>query len=209
MNAMIVKYRPLCRDAIPTRDRGASLIVVLILLVIVTGLGLGAIQISMMGEKGARNDRDRQIAWQAAEAALMDAEFDIRGPGTATRASIFAPGNVLDFLPDCGTSGTSQGLCLPNQTGKPVWLAVNFMTTTSAPTVEFGAFTSRAFDADDGVGLKPAKKPRYMIEALPDKQAFGNAAYGSVQKFVYRVTAMGFGPRVDTQAVTQMVFRKE
>ena len=28
-------------------------------------------------------------------------------------------------------------------------------------------------------------------------------------KYLYRVTAMGFGPRKETQAVVQMYFRKE
>jgi Tfp pilus assembly protein PilX len=58
----------------------------LLLLVIVSILGVGAAQIATMGERSARNDRDMQVAWQSAEAALMDAEFDIHGPGTASQA---------------------------------------------------------------------------------------------------------------------------
>ena len=45
---------------------------------------------AMLGERSTRNERDYQVAWQAAEAALMDAQFDIRGPerlaGGADRA---------------------------------------------------------------------------------------------------------------------------
>jgi type IV pilus assembly protein PilX len=48
--------------------------------------------------------------------------------------------------------------------------------------------------------------PRYIIEVIPD-QAPGTSA--GTPKFLYRVTAMGLGPRVETQAVLQMVFRKE
>lgn len=190
----------------PTQ-RGASLMVVLILLVITSILGIGAIQISMMGERGARNDRDRQVAWQAAEAALMEAEFDIRGPGTANRKDLFRESNLLNFQQDCGTSGDDKGLCLPNETGKPVWLAVDF-TAASSPSTEFGTFTGRAFNTGT-TGLVPKKKPRYIIEALGDKQAFGDASYSAAKKLVYRVTAMGFGTRDEIQAVTQMVFRKE
>ncbi|MBC7719609.1 MAG: hypothetical protein H7Z77_07440, partial [Chitinophagaceae bacterium] len=50
------------------RQQGASLIMVLIVLTVVSLLGVAGIQISMMSERGARNDRDQQIAWQAAEA---------------------------------------------------------------------------------------------------------------------------------------------
>ncbi len=71
------------------QQRGVSLIVVLILLVIISILGIGAAQLSMMGERGSRNERDLQIAWQGAEAGLMDAEFDMRGPGTSNRMGVF------------------------------------------------------------------------------------------------------------------------
>ena len=187
-------------------QRGASLVVVLILLVIVAGLGISAVQMSIMGERSARNDRDYQIAWQSSEAAMMDAEFDMRGPGTASRMGVFVKNDSMSFVEDCGTTGNSKGLCLPKITGKPIWLAVDFTATTS-PSAEFGDFTSRSFDAGN-LGLKPKKKPRYIIEVLPDTASSGNAALGSDKKFVYRVTAIGFGPREDIQAVTQMVFRK-
>ncbi len=188
-------------------QRGASLMVVLILLVIVSVLGLSAAQIALLGERGTRNDRDKQIAWQAAEAALMDAEFDMRGPGTASRKDIFRAGNSFESIASCSNSGNTRGLCQPNQTGKPVWLSVDFTTTTS-PSAAFGTFTGRTFDAGSS-GLKPAKAPRYIIEVLEDKEAFNEATSEAPKKMVYRVTAMGFGPRVDIQAVTQMVFRKE
>ena len=190
-------------------EHGISLIVVLILLVIISLLGIGAAQISMMGERGARNDRDLQIAWQAAEAALMDAEFDMRGPGTATRANVFVKNDSSAFaIGGCGASGTSKGLCNPEGLfGKPLWLTVD-LAASSPTATEYGDFTSRSFAAGTA-GLQPAKKPRYIIEILPDKNTFGDASGRADKKFVYRVTAMGFGPREDIQAVTQILFRKE
>jgi type IV pilus assembly protein PilX len=181
--------------------------VVLILLVIVSILGLSAAQVALMGERGTRNDRDRQIAWQAAEAALMDAEFDMRGPGTASRKDIFRTGNSFEAITGCSNSGNSKGLCQTSKTDKPVWVAVDF-TTKNSPSAEFGDFTGRTFDAGSS-GLKPARSPRYIIEALKDTEAFNEATSQAPVKIVYRVTAMGFGPREDIQAVTQMVFRKE
>ncbi len=61
----------------PQPQRGMSLIVVLLLLVIVSMLGAASMQIAGMGEHGARNDRDMQLALQSAEAALIDAEVDL------------------------------------------------------------------------------------------------------------------------------------
>lgn len=207
---------PYCRISIrnysfpPNKaERGISLIVVLILLVIISLLGIGAAQISLMGERGARNDRDLQVAWQAAEAALMDAEFDMRGPGTATRANVFIKNDSSAFtIGGCGASGTTKGLCNPEGLfGKPIWLTVDF-TANSPNAAEYGDFTNRTFEAGTS-GLKPVKKPRYIIEVLPDKNTFGDASGRADKKFVYRVTAMGFGPREDIQAVTQILFRKE
>lgn len=191
-------------------NRGVSLIVVMVLLVVIAGLGFSAVQISMMGERGVRNDRDYQVAWQGAEAALMDAEFDIRGPNSfgSARMGSFAVNNLTDFLVNCGSSGASKGLCMPAITGKPIWLTVDFTdTSTSAPSTEFGNFTGRAF-ASGTSGLMPRRAPRYVIEALPDNAAHGDASIGAAAKYVYRVTAMGFGPRDDIQAVMQMLFRK-
>ena len=195
------------------RQSGASLLMVMMILVIVSILGISGVQIAMMSEKGARNDRDTQIAWQSADEALLDAEIDIRADGatgtvTSDRQGQFTNENKTAFLDGCGdsSSGQSHGLCLPAIAGKPVWLTADF-TSSSSPTTEFGEFTHRAFDAS-ATGVRPSKKPRYMIEILDDPEAFGDISMGK-KKYVYRVTSMGFGPRDDIQTVMQMVFRKE
>ena len=183
-------------------QRGASLIMVMLILVVVSLLGVGGVQIAIMSERGARNDRDQQIAWQAAEAALIDAEVDMIG-ATATRRTLFDGKTQSAFISGCGSSGTSIGLCDLVLTGKSAWLTVDFTTTdSSARTTPFGAFTSRTFAAG-GVGIQPAKVPRYVIELVPDPM--GDRSDPS---FLYRITAMGFGPRDDIQAVLQMLYRK-
>jgi type IV pilus assembly protein PilX len=188
-------------------ERGVTLVVVLLILVVVMVLGIGSAQIGLLGERTTRFDRDYLIASQSAEAALMDAEFDIRGPG-GSRAANFAPGLDGLFVEDCGSSGTTRGLCLPKSDQvKPVWAQVDFTDqSNSARTVAFGTFTNRSFSS--GGGIRPARAPRYIIEIIDD-QAQGNNAASTQTPKMYRVTAMGFGPRVDTQVVMQMVFRKE
>ena len=199
--------------AFAVHQRGASLLIVMLILIVVSILGVGGAQIALMGERSARNDRDYQVAWQSAEAALLEAEFDIRGPNlnaSSRQNSAFSSPNPTKYLfqQDCGgaSSGVSKGLCLTATSGKPVWLTANF-TSSDSPTTEFGDFTGRAFDAG-GSGIKPAKKPRYLVELVEDTDAFSDLSIGS-KKYLYRVTAMGFGPREDIQAVVQMVFRKE
>ncbi|MEH3087645.1 MAG: PilX N-terminal domain-containing pilus assembly protein [Xylophilus ampelinus] len=186
--------------------RGAALMVVLMMLTIVMVLGLGAIQLSVMGERGSRNDRDLKIAWQGAEAGLVDAEIDIAGPGNGTRRASFTTDSRLDFRAGCGDTGNSRGLCLPVPTGKPVWLTVD-LTGTGTAAATLGDFTARSFASGDA-GLQPARRPRYVIEVLPDNQAFGDKSIGAPEKLIYRITAVGYGPRADIQAVSQSLFRK-
>jgi type IV pilus assembly protein PilX len=190
----------------PARQSGVSLIIVLLLLVIVSILGVGAAQIATMGERSARNDRDMQVAWQSAEAALMDAEFDIHGPGTSNRQAVFTNmANTNAFVSGCGDSGNSKGLCTLVTSGQPAWLAVDFTSTAnSAKTTQFGAFTGRGFPSG-AAGIQPVKPPRYIIEPIEDPS--NRDISGSTTKYIYRVTAMGFGPREDIQGVVQILYR--
>lgn len=189
-----------------SKSRGFSLITTLILLIVVTLLGLGASQMVLLSERATRFDRDSQIAYQAAEAALIDAEFDIRGPGTSTRMDTFSNTSGVGFIEGCGT-GASLGLCMPAAEGqKPVWYVVDFTDeSAAAKTVKFGDFTGRTFSTGT-TGIRSEIAPRYIIEVLADKTPGSGS---SVQKKLFRVTSMGFGPRKETQAVLQMVFRKE
>jgi type IV pilus assembly protein PilX len=66
----------------PCRQQGAALVIALLILIVLMMLGIAAMQTSLQSEKMSRNQRDRQIAWQAAEAALLDAEYDIGNPGS-------------------------------------------------------------------------------------------------------------------------------
>ena len=208
-------------------QRGLSLVMVLMILVIVSLLGVASMQISMMGEHGARNDRDLQLAWQGAEAALADAALDLMGPndapGSRTAAIQSAP-----LIPESGCGAHAwQGLCSPVTAGakNPTWLTVDFTdTSNAAPTVALGTFTHRAFPhagAPSGIGVQPALTPRYVIEDVSAADTSNadagmvTATYNSAPPSgtlastgrLYRVTAMGFGPRSDIQAVVQAVYR--
>ena len=195
---------------------GFSLIIVLLILVVVSILGVGGIQISMMAERATRNDRDLQVAWQSAEAALIDAELDILGqPASAPtkRSEIFdrKATQFSKFILGCGKSGEGKsfGLCAPSTAPdiKPDWLTADFSETgTNANTVDFGKFTGRAFQAG-GAGLQPAAVPRYVIEIIEENSSSRTKPPNSPKDYIYRVTALGYGPSANTQAVVQMIYR--
>ena len=115
-------------------------------------------------------------------------------------------GSVVGFIDGCGT-GKQRGLCTPSLEGqKAAWYGVDFQYESSgAKTVKFGEFTGRTLSTGTS-GIRPEIAPRYIIEVIPDPTPGSNA---STKPTLYRVTAMGFGPRKSTQAVAQMIFRKE
>ena len=133
----------------PIHQGGVSLIVVLLLLVIVSMLGIASMQIAMMGERGARNDRDMQIAWQSAEAALVDAEIELRGPNHAAKSRTNKiRSNPKIPLSGCDASAEWCGFCSPKTDGtdKPTWLLVDFtQTDNSARSVALGTYTGRSY----------------------------------------------------------------
>lgn len=189
-------------------QRGVTLIIVLLILVVVALLGAGGAQIALMSERGARNDRDQQIAWQSAEAGLIDAEIDMWNNTSANTRKSFFDGKTTYVFPDagCGTTGTFQGLCASVVIGKPAWLTVDFTATdNSAQTIGFGDKTGRTFQSG-GAGIQPAKAPRYIIEPIVLTPFLGDASTME-REVVYRVTVMGFGPRADIQSVLQMLYR--
>lgn len=199
----------------PDRDAqaGMSLITVLLILVVVSILGVAGIRISMMGERSTRNDRDLQLAWQSAEAALIDAELDILGEpagSAAGRGGIFQRGStdVSKFLPGCGNSLDTKntGLCYSVPGLAPDWLTVDLASSSGNPSsVGFGTFTGRSFPSGQ-TGIQPFAPPRYVIELVPDPDGARTTAPKD-RKYVYRVTAMGFGPSSSTQSVLQIVYR--
>ncbi len=197
------------------RQRGASLIVSLLMLVAVLLLGTSAAQIALQGEKASRNDRDRQIAFQAAEAALLDAELDIENSPDAvkSRSQQFSKNSALGFPGDgedgcrAGESNINLGLCRHASDGAaPIWLTVDFLDATSSTmhSVPYGKFTGQDFPI--GKGSLPGKLPRYVIELMLYTKA-GESA--DMPSYIYRVTAIGFGARDSTQVVLQTFYRKE
>ena len=194
-------------------ERGATLIVVLLLLIVVLLLGVGASQIAVQGEKSSRNDRDRQIAFQAAEAALLDAETDIEASPDAlrSRSHLFSADGIAGFPQTmesfcaAGEANVFLGLCRYAENEDAAWRHVDFLGAgaTSTHSVPYGRFTGQVFPV--GAGPLPARLPRYIVEMMPDRKP-GMAADESA--YVYRITAVGFGVRETTQVALQTIYRK-
>jgi type IV pilus assembly protein PilX len=219
-----------CRPSVPPacgvgrRQSGISLIVSLVILLAVAMLGTAAARIAMQGEKAARNDRDRQVAFQAAEAALLDAERDIDASPDASLGAPSPRRKALTAMADhalpmgcaVGHDNPLLGLCAGWAQGDgsdfgseiaPAWFAIDLSnadpaTTRSAP---YGRFTGQQFPVEEGA--LPARLPRYVIEPI-GYNAPGASADTVGRVVFYRVTAIGFGARDHSQVVLQSFYRE-
>ena len=186
----------------PRGEKGAVLIIALMFVVILTLLGVTAVMTTTMEERMAGNSRDLNVAFQAAEAALRDAERDIlcrnaAGTGTCTR-TIPISGQTGAMDPTASScSYCLPGIYLPATSGDPTWVKKS-LASGSSDSVAFGAYTG----AGSITGV--AVQPRYLIEAirvLPPGESLATRIY------YYRITTRGFGANANTQVTLQEVFR--
>lgn len=212
----------------PHSQGGFSLIVALLMLIVIIILGVGASQMSINEERGARSDRDKQIAFQAAEAALKDAEFELLYsptpcgvPGESGRGRPVAVGpytcfnevNSFGYAPHCSLP-PNAGLCDYNSR-IPVWVDddpshIDFYKDAQdigdMRTVKYGQFTGKTYGSRESSVLSRQAiskyPPRYIIELVPKNTSLDSL---STSAHMFRITAMGFGANPNTQVVLQTV----
>lgn len=84
-----------------SRQRGVTLLVTMLILIAVMLVGASAARMALQGEQAARAGRDRQVAFQAAEDALMDGERDV------ARTPSDPAGHDGDDAADAGGAGAT------------------------------------------------------------------------------------------------------
>lgn len=132
------------RSAPSSSQRGVTLIVALIFLAILMLLGVTVAQTTSMEERMAGNTRDRDLAFQSAEAALQDAEAALEDPATGYLANAF--------------DGSTPGL-------------IAFDSANANDSAHWNAYdwVGASQEVSDDLDLDLiAEKPKYVIEKLPD-----------------------------------------
>lgn len=173
------------------KQSGAVLIVALVLLLTMTVLSVGSMSTATLEQKMTTNMRDRNIAFQAAEAALREGER-------------FAQNNLLqqsDFNATC--TGGSGGQCLCTK-------------TTPSPCPEYWSDSAINVWSNSGrhkvyggtlIGAQAAK---YIVEFR------GNICTGALpctptaaDPQVFRVTAVGYGQTTGARVMLQSTYMKQ
>lgn len=177
-----------------SRQRGISLVIVLIFLVILSGLGISAMQGSTLSSRIARNEIDRNLAFQAAEAALRDGELDVRNQRfDRSMCNPLVPLGcrlVLTSGRKLFDAACTSGRCVFSPSLTP-WETASVWDTSGA-SVLYGTYS--------GAAALPlvVKQPRYLLEGIPpDNLAKGDPTY--------RITSVGYGSKSSSQVMLQMV----
>jgi type IV pilus assembly protein PilX len=105
-------HLPHLRSGNATSQRGVALIVVMMFIVILSGIAAFSAKRAISGEGLARNQLDVEVARQAAEAALRDAEFDL-----LIRSSGVLPGAVC--ARKTSATNAARPIAEPASTGAP------------------------------------------------------------------------------------------
>ncbi len=181
------------------RQRGLSLVTTLVLMLATLGLGVAVMGVNVMEERLIANTKDRDLALQAAEAALRDAEQDVANNISSATA----------FTDTC-----TSGLCTPPSQ------RVSASTLSSSPVDDSRLGFDWSVDANvrlygqyTGGAQFPsvAAQPRYVIEKFsflgtPAGESAVLGAEPTAPGVGYRITARAVGARPETVVVLQSIY---
>ncbi|MEQ6341543.1 MAG: PilX N-terminal domain-containing pilus assembly protein [Gammaproteobacteria bacterium] len=126
-------------------QRGSVLIVSMLMLLVLTIIGITAMGTSTLEEKMAGNSRDQNLAFQAAEAGLRDAEAYVEGMaavaafngtgGLYNTSTALAPDIYSNATWTGGASIAYRGSAIPGVNTQPRYI-VEFVSTTGKTNPE-------------------------------------------------------------------------
>lgn len=181
------------RESFPKHQTGAVLVISLFILVVITLIGITAIQTTTLEEKMTGNMRDHDLAFQAAESALRDAEINL------VETQVTDP--FVDF-PDGinggDTTGFGFGLYGPND---QILAGQSLFSSTS-----WGDNTTRQFlNVNNRNAVYTANTaPRSVIQRLPPQPGQTvSMSRGVSRDTIFQITARGEGGSSTSQVVLQ------
>lgn len=172
-------------------QHGAVLIISMIILLLLTILGVTSMRTTQLEERMAGNARDRHVAFEAAEAALVDAEQFVQ---TLVTKNPFDTDGSDGLYEDSGTIGK-----------------VEYYVDWSGGTPTKSFLTANNITTSEGI----ATQPKYVIQLIPSDESIGADAvnlgnYGDVAAktgtTLVRITARGTGSSDNSVVILQSVF---
>ncbi|MEM5536736.1 PilX N-terminal domain-containing pilus assembly protein [Neptuniibacter pectenicola] len=161
-------------------ERGATLVITMVFLLILTIIGLAGMDVTGLEERMAGNMRDRNIAFQAAEAAVLEGE------------------NYLETQVILPAFDGSNGLYTLPANGDKTWEVVTWSSSSAVISYSGAGFDELSSSA------------AYIIEDLAAASASDSLEVGVPvdNKRYYRVTARATGLSNTTSVILQTVYKR-
>lgn len=170
-------------------ERGLTLFISLIFLLLLTLIGMAAMTTDSLESALATNNQDSDVAFQAAETGLTVAEAYVENQVT--------PGS--GFNASC-----TGGLCLPSTTSSADWAWAGGAANWLVPSVN-----NISLAGGSNVVPGVAMQPEFIVELLPNLPRTNLGLPSQTQQgTAYRITAVGWGKRLSSHAMLQVVFIK-
>lgn len=214
-----------------SRQQGVAMLVVLVFTLALTGIAIVSARLALLGESAARNQLDLQVARQAAEAALRDAEKDLLiADGALTFPGAVCQRNLADrlerpvmnqlsqFSPDC-----IRGQCAVNAAERrnvdytkgatssklaEAWWPEDRGGRWGAPEENKPSAGNPAacanFTGGIPLGVFTGARP---IEGVAWQPEYLIERIRRGDAYYFRITARGFGYREGTEVVLQSYFQ--
>ncbi len=170
----------------PNAQQGIVLIVGLVMVLLISIIALSSIRGSGLQEAMAGNMRDRELAFQASEAALSVGESTLR----------------VGTPPNCDGAVHSSFRCY-----------ADIDKATPATSLQYSDITSFVARGNTtSLGLNVVNQPTYVVEQLDDYQIKDDGSAlelnGAPVAWIrpFRVTAIGEGATTNAQVVVQSIY---
>ena len=174
-----------------SRQHGIALFVVLVTALLTTLLLLGSSRIALLDEIATGIDGDHQRTFEAAQAMLRDAEFDLKGEAPdgspcaaaacrkwgvldAARGQVFYPttaGELLDLQAALGANSPScaAGICVPDKVRPQFWTDKAALAAMKKVAASYGAYTAAEATGAGNPLLASgtAQRAWYWVELFP------------------------------------------
>jgi type IV pilus assembly protein PilX len=180
-------YHPMKKD-----ERGFVLIAALVFMIVMTLVALSVANSTTAEEKMARNFRDQDLAFSAAEATLRDAKNALRGAYIWP----YSPAKLLNFTSACTTNGLCDSY---NYTPAAPIASVDFYGAVAPGTqaVSYGAITGEPSLTGGLIA-----QPRYLIELVPTQKL----DEGGSAVLAFRITVQAKGRFPNTRVTLQELY---
>ncbi|WP_415882687.1 PilX N-terminal domain-containing pilus assembly protein [Neptuniibacter sp. QD34_54] len=161
-------------------QQGTTLIITMIFLLVLSIIGLAGMDVTGLEERMAGNMRDRNMAFQAAEAALLEGEDYLES---------------IVILP--AFDGSDGHYALPGD-GTKNWEEIDWTSSSAVRAYTGGGFTELA------------SLPGYIVEDLAAAAASDSLEVGVPvdNKRFYRVTSRAVGQTGSSEVMLQIVYKR-